>query len=316
MKKICRILLILIIESYNCISFDYAHSLSKTTTYAKALSECVLYKSPSMNTDVDNVYFIVPESYFVVVLEKTSESVMKVQYDKFVGYIFSNKVVIATFVPESKFLENVTLDIKESSGTQVWSKPTTSGNVLTTISAGTMQIKYIASAYGAIPSGGITNLWYYISYTPSFNATNVYEGYVYSENVTNLSQIVLNMELNPEVIQKEIDTNIIYLSSTVKTILITIISIPIILLFLIILYKLSKKFVKNTKYDSFSNKINVGNLQDEKLNSNNSHRNEQKINSPLSKFSKMYFVKRNANSKKESKSYPIFPAYDSEDDLL
>ena len=111
-----------------------------------------------------------------------------------------------------------------------------------------------------VPSGGESNLWYFVFYTPSENSTNVYEGYIYSENTINLSEIVANTETNPEVISNEtVDDNIIYISSTIKTIIITIITIPVILFFVIILYKLIKKFGKNTKYNNnLQNNIHVG----------------------------------------------------------
>jgi uncharacterized membrane protein YhiD involved in acid resistance len=79
---------------------------------------------------------------------------------------------------------------------------------------------------------------------------------VYSENTTNLSEIIFNIETNPVEISDEINKNenLIYISSTIKTIVIAVIAIPIILFFVVILYNLSKKIKKNTQYNK--NNIN------------------------------------------------------------
>ena len=225
MKKICSFLLILIIINLNCDSKFYCDAKSENVTYAKCLSNCILYKSLEMKDDLNEIYFVLPESYFVIILDKIDNQIYKVQYDKFIGYVYSKYVTIATFTPIVKFLENITCDIKPSSGTQVWSNPSTGGNILTTIQANEKNINYISFVYGEIPTGGESNIWYYINYTPSTNVTNVYEGYIYSENVTNLSEIVFNAESNPEVISESIsDEDTINISSTLRTVIVALIS--------------------------------------------------------------------------------------------
>lgn len=223
---------------------------AETTTYAKALVGCNLYKTQEMSDRFEDVYFQIPETYFMVILDTINDDCFKVQYDKYIGYVNSNTVLIATFVPILKTLDNITFDIKPTSGTQIWQYPTTKSNICTTISAGTKNISYVAYAYGSVPSGGESNIWFYVYYTPDSNSTNVYEGYIYSENTTNLSEIVANTETNPEIISEEniVEDKMIYISSTIKTIIIAIVAIPIILFFAIILYKLVQKVKKSTKY--------------------------------------------------------------------
>ena len=290
-----------------------ASAVSESVMYAKVFSDCVLYKSPNLSDQIDNVYFVIPETYFVVVLEEFNEC-FKVQYDRYVGYVKKDKIKTVSFIPIVKFLENVTVDIKPNAGTQVWNKPAVSGMVLTVIPAGTYGVEYIASVHGEIPNGGNSDYWYYVLYTPSFNSTSVFEGYVYSENTINLSPIFSNVEKDIEVIDNaKLDDNIIYLSSTVKTILIAIISIPIILLFLIILYKSSKKFVKNTKYNQNINNNQLtfdSNPQME----NNENNSNSSLKSSLLKLSKSKFIRKSRSS--ENYIYPNFPSYESEDDLL
>ncbi len=310
MRQICVFLISIFLINFNLNQRAIALSSAEFSGYAKALENCVLYKTEDLYFSEDNVLFVVPESYFVYILEDVSDEVLKVEYDRFVGYINSNYVIRSTFVPVVKTLQGVTCDIKNSAGTQIWNIPSTSGDSLTTISAGTLGIKYIASCIGKVPSGGKSNVWYYVSYVPDHNSTNVYEGYVYSENVVNLSEIVLNSESNPESIIDAVDPKekVIYISPSLKTILVSIIVIPIIVLFLIILYKLMKKFKKNTKYDNFEEKNN-----NEKTMENQPVKTVSKLKEQLFKLKNLSLINK---SKSQNLNYPNFPRYDGDDDLL
>ena len=312
MKKLCSFLLLFAIFSSFTLNLETGHAASYSG-YAKALSGCVLYKTDSMSDDEQNIIFTIPESYFVYILENNLQSIYKVQYGRYVGFIDASKVVLSTFVPVVKTLDDVTCDIKQTAGTQIWNCPSADGVVLTTISAGTKGLRYIASATGKVPTGGKSDEWFYVCYTPDFNSTHVYEGYVYSENVTNVSKIIFNLESNPEVFNEEnIDENNVFIfSSSLKTILIVLIAVPIIFLILVILYKLSKKISKNTNKTIFDkNDISADGVVE---NENNFSGNKNlKFN--FSKFKNLSFVKRHGiNSKSE---YPEFPKYDSEDDWL
>lgn len=307
------------------------YAKAETSTYAKAMSNCVLYKSQSLENKASNIYFIIPETYFVIILDKLSDNCYKVQYDKFIGFADPSTLIIATFIPIVKTLENITLDIKDTSGTQIWNMPNTEGTILTTISAGFKNIQYIASCYGSIPIGGESNLWYYINYTPSANSTNVYEGYIYSENTTNLSEIILNTESNPEIIEDNIlGDNVLYLSSSLKSVIIVIITIPIIIFLLIILYKSTKKFNdftnKHKKENDHpinfneNNSINSSNhsfYQNNHLSENN-HKsvNENPLKTKLSSLKNLKLIKKSNSLNNQQSNYPSFPTYNPDDDIL
>lgn len=280
MKKFVKFLLLLCLLTNSIFSYKnikgencFADSETDKTTYAKASVGCILYKTQEMNNSYENVLFVIPETYFVMVLETINDNCFKVQYDKFIGYVEASTVVIATFVPILKTLSNITFDIKTTSGTQIWQYPTTKSSICTTLGAGTKNISYVAFAYGSVPTGGESNIWYYVYYTPDENSTNVYEGYIYSENATNLSEIVANTETNPEeIIEEKQDEKVIFISSTIKTIIITIIAVPVILFLLIILYKFTQKLRKNTikaknKINSKSDNLNFkrDNFQDNQM---------------------------------------------------
>ncbi len=303
-----------LLNSSNEKSFAKAES----TTYAKASTGCVLHKTQDLNNQLNNIYFVVPETYFVSVLEIVSDTCMKVQYGSYVGYVSSDTLVIATFIPIVKTLDNISFDIKETSGTQVWSSPSAQeSNVLTTIPAGTKNIKYISFAYGEIPSGGESNIWYYVSYTPATSSTNVYEGYVYSENVTNLSEIVANTESNPdEVLPNDLEDDLIVISSSIRTLLIALIAIPVILLIAIILYKIVKNMrnFRSKSYD-FAENGQVQSFDNESYSTENNQ--SYSLKDRINNLKNSSFVRKNKNSRINNNStYPVFPSYDSDDDLL
>ncbi len=295
----------------------FSYAKAESTTYAKASAGCVLYKSDDLNNNINNIYFVIPETYFVSVLEVVSDACMRVQYGTYVGYVSTDTLVVATFIPIVKTLDNIKFDIKETSGTQIWSTPSSNNKVLTTIPAGTKNVNYISFAYGDIPSGGESNIWYYVSYTPKSNSTNVYEGYVYSENVTNLSEIVANTESNPEtILPNDGDDNILTISSSVRTLLIALISIPVILLFAIILYKIVKNVrnFRSNRHDFAENEIS-GEFATE----NEATQIEQKysLKDRINNLKNSTLVRKNRSSKySDNSTYPIFPSYDSDDDLL
>lgn len=309
-------------------SFGITYGASETKSYAKALSNCYLYKTSSMSDDLENIYFIVPETYFVLVNEIISDDCISVSYGNYVGYVKSSTIVIATFVPVVKTLEGITCDLKETAGTQIWSLPTTTNSTtLTIIPAGTSGITYIASTYGTIPNGGESNVWYFVRYIPDSNSTNVYEGYIYSENVASVTEIVPNTESNPEVSTGDEDgDDTLYISSTFKTILIAVIVIPVILFFAIILYNLVKKLSKFTNkqkvqnknfYDENSNYLGENNFYSNNFQNNLSASNGfDSEHQSIEKFTNKTFVKKSNLPQRNNLNYPRFPSYDNDDDLL
>ena len=172
MKKVLNFCFIFICYFIsNCYSIQHKSSVtfsfkSENIIYAKASENCLMFRTQSMNQTVSNVWFEIPSTYFVSVLSQVTETIVKVQYDSFVGYVFSDTISPVTFLPNNPVLKNILFDIKQDVGTQIWSSPSDSGRVLTTISADTKNIQYVASVCGEIPLGGNSNVWYYAKFTP------------------------------------------------------------------------------------------------------------------------------------------------------
>lgn len=218
-------------------------------SYAKILENCYLYKTNSMSPDINNIYFCLPETYFVSVLSSETNNILKVRYSSYVGYCYSNTLSIVSFTPNICDLNGITFDIHAVAGTQVWSLPSdTKGVKYTTIPAGTTKIEYIASTSGDIPIGGTTNLWYYARFTPASHTTSVYEGYIFSEATTNLSNIANNLETEPIVDPPNLDSTIT-INGALKVVLIILICLPFAILFLVSLTKAIRQ-IKNKKQNN------------------------------------------------------------------
>lgn len=258
-KKVILFLCLLLfsINVFASINLNIFCKHSKATetskiTYAKVGENCILYKTNSMSNDISNIYFYIPPTYFVAILSNFNNEIYRVQYLNFTGFCYSNCLTKVSFTPSNAYLTNVTFSINNFAGTQVWSLPSdTKGIKFTTISANTTGIEYIASVNGDIPIGGNSNIWYYARFTPATNTTSVYEGYIYSEATTNLSNIPSNLEV--EDLPETPNTTTISLNGPLKIVLIVLICLPFIILFIVSLVKginqlkVKKQLAKDTQ---------------------------------------------------------------------
>ncbi len=243
----------LAIRSYIGKPLYYAEGQS--VRYAKVGSECYFFKTSNIN-DVSfrNVFYIVPETYFVIIVDDSTSPAIKVRYGDTLGYVSLDTIKEVSFVPVNPTLSGATLDISSASGTQIMSAPSVESEVECVISKNTRQIKYVAYTYGEVPSGGVSNVWYYAVFVPPYDPTSVFEGYIYSERVSNLSTILPNSEGIEETPppstddeeMSESDANFA-MNNTVKIILIVMICLPIILVFVLLL--ISNRKSKNDKLE-------------------------------------------------------------------
>lgn len=257
MKKLVKnlrnylLILILILNIIPNISLNNVHAKSSEQTelnygYYKSMSACLLFKSSDItDMSLENIYFIVPEGYFVKKIQDVTATTIKVSYDNFVGYVMTERVKAVSFLPNTKYLKNITFNISKSSGTQLWSIPSSddSSNILFRhIESGTKNISYIASVSGEIPVGATSPIWYYCEYSPESDPTSVYVGYIHSEKTIGLSPIPENIE--DDIIIKdntEINNSPFNLSNTMQIILITLVSLPLLTIIVILLLSTKRK---------------------------------------------------------------------------
>lgn len=262
MKRFIKILIITTFIILNTFTptLNLAHAKSQSSVdvdkqnygYYKCLSSCLFFKSSDItDMSLENIYFSIPEGYFVKKISDITATTLKVSYNNKIGYVMTERVKLVSFLPSIKYLDEITFDISSSSGTQLWSIPSSENStniIFKHIEAGTKNITYIASVNGEIPRGATSSIWYYCSYSPSSDPTSVYEGYIHSEKTTNLSKIPPNEE--DDVVINEVNNNSTpySLPTVTQTILITIISLP--LLIIIVLLLLGSKRKEKLKFQS------------------------------------------------------------------
>lgn len=231
-----------------CLFFNFSNACpvpvfaSSESEFAKVTDGTILFKTS--DTDLvlsSNIYFEIPDGYFVTIITKITSSVTKVKYGNFTGFVKSEKIKKVSGLPQNPTLKNVTFSIKDSASTQLRILPSTEehSTTLQILPSGTKNIEYIGKVNGEIPPSGRSNIWYFCMYSPDSDPVSVYFGYVYSEKCENLPEIPKNHEFENELISTQptnIEDEYIYLNGTVKTILIIIISLPILIIFLLLLF--------------------------------------------------------------------------------
>ncbi len=281
--------------------------------YAKIKKDCHLFTTSDISDlSYRNVKFILPESYFVVVLSHVSSSIARVDYDGQVGYVDASKIKVVDFVPIQPTLEGITFDISSKSGTHIRLAPSDSAEILEIVPAGASSLIYVGQIVGDIPVGGSSNIWYLAVYTPSSSTTSVIEGYVYSERTTNLTPIKANAEdiIEPPKNEEQADAESFAISGAVKGILIALICLPILLVFILLLVgqKRSTKRAKDIEKE-LSKPEKPAKKSDRKI-----HSIDELEGQPLSR--KETFLNRKKEASASLK--PVFPTYEviDDDDLL
>lgn len=294
MKKLSILLFVLFsITSNNFYSFNSSNFAKATddTVYAKVKNECMLYKTSDTSLDTfENIYFEVPCGYFVTVISEITQTISKVNYAGFIGFVKTEKIFKVSGEPHVKTLTGITFSINQSSGTQIRETPTTEtpSNIKSVIQSGTSNISYIAKVYGEVPPSGKSNVWYFAEYSPSSDPASVYFGYVYSEKTENLSSIPENNEFEQELLPAEqtalTQENYIYLSGGLRAVMIVIISLPLLVIFLLLVFSGKKKKHSLVTAESYTNN---------------------------------HFVrKKPQNLQENGEKQPKFPTYDFDDDDL
>lgn len=270
-----------------------------TYIYAQVKSDdTYLYKTPS-NATVQNAYFALPNTYFVMLLSNYNDYFYKVQYRDLVGFVLKQKVFPIKEKPTTPYLQNITFRVYSSDGTKVYSSPFNTKDITPTTS---VQVFETLNYYGYILGDELIQnrglVWYYAktqqsNTNPSPQESNeeakLISGYFYSGLCDSLSYIPPNNEkvtYTNNVFLEE-DNSFLFalidLSPTLKILLVTLICLPSIGLVYLLFkpFKIEKeKLLKNKKLN-LKNKQNKNKTQTEK----NKHSRNAKTNKKvLQKF--------------------------------
>lgn len=234
---------------------------SATSQFAKVKDNCTLYKTETItNNALTNIYFTIPKGYFVTILA-TFDAAFKVKYGDIIGFIDKQSVNIVSLTPKQPTLIGLSFAIKPEAGTQIRQTPTAAdtSNILSPVPANSQNITYIAQINGEIPTGGVSDVWYYAEFTPTFNPTCTYRGYIYSERATGLPPIPNNLEND---VLPNTDTTItstdetLSISPATRGILIALICLPVVIVFVLMLAKHAKNKREKTSIGAVNQPLN------------------------------------------------------------
>ena len=190
MKKvyICFIFLILLY----CVPIRV--TFAANVAYARVNNYGVyLYRTPTSNTDYDNLYFAIERSYFVQITASAGNNFYQAKYNGITGYVKKNEVRFVASTPQTPYVTGKTFRIYGDQSRSLRTQPTNVGgesSLIKYLPLYTTNLTYIASIEGDSVIAERTNVWYYCKYT---GEEELY-GYVYSDMCDQMSTILLNTE--------------------------------------------------------------------------------------------------------------------------
>ena len=142
MRKLVSLSILLFLLLSNCFllccfclnkKVAYANELTNYVFARAQTSGVVLYKTPSVISS-NNVFFEIPQSYFVMLISNFSDEFYRAQYKDVVGYVLKTDITPVAEKPQNPFFEG-SFRVFSSDGTDVLSSPFPSlgANVVATV---------------------------------------------------------------------------------------------------------------------------------------------------------------------------------------
>lgn len=219
-------------------SIPYVSADNTVSYYARIMYDNVyLYRSPVDIDDINNIFFELPRTYFVELLE-SENSFYKVNYSSFTGYVKKECVQTIAGTPITPCLNSINFRIYSEQSRSLRTEPSETAGTASLVAYIPLMCRNL-TYYGKISGDslidGRTNIWYYCKYT----ADKDYYGYVYSDFCDEMTPIVENDEnviytTNPTFETTPPD-NHIPLENNTTTIIITILCIPALIFVFMIL---------------------------------------------------------------------------------
>ncbi len=244
------LLLILLFSLENSIL--YVSATTFDTYYARIMyNDVYLYKSPIDLDEYANIYFSLPRTYFVELLESSNSEFYKVNYLSFTGYVKKDAVQTIVGKPITPYLENQSFRVYSEQSRDMRSEPSTqsgSSTQVVYIPLYSRNLTYYGSIQGEELVNGRTNIWYYCKYS----ADQDYYGYVYSDfcDEFDLDKIPLNYEEVSYTSEPNFDTpqeaDSLPVENKTTAIVIAILTIPAIV-FIFMILKGGKLFNKEIR---------------------------------------------------------------------
>ena len=145
-----------------------------------------LYRQIPTSYDKNEIYFDIPQTYFIKYISNENNTFLKVEYNGIIGYIEADKVSQVYSTPTAPYPDQ-TFSILNTANPVVYSRASTDSNFLGTI-------PYTAEAISLLGTVTIDDkLWYFCKYTSI--EQGVLLGYIDSKLTQNLTPLTDNTEI-------------------------------------------------------------------------------------------------------------------------
>ena len=213
------------------------------TYFAQVMFDQVyIYKTPNNDNSINNVYFEIPKTYFVELLNNANDSFYYAQYCNVIGYVKKESVQAVANTPNTPFLDNLNFRVYADLSRNIRTEPNVSSNsssLVASVPLYSRNLTFYGKILGENLIEGRTNIWYYCKYS----ADTDYYGYVYSDFCDELpTTLPKNTEevtyvSNPTFTNENIQTNqnSLDLNSNTTAIIIGIVTIPALIFMFMIL---------------------------------------------------------------------------------
>ncbi|HEY8443791.1 MAG TPA: SH3 domain-containing protein [Clostridia bacterium] len=190
MRKLCLFLGFLLIFSSAGLTARAASPLGYGLIVE---SNSILYRNPVDTNASDNLYFYLPETYFVEVLEQVDQVFYKVRYDDIIGYVKFSAINIKDYEPASKFPTNLFLTVSGDITANIRALPDTSSEIVASLPSGA-NLQYYNKIKGQELKAG-SHYWYYVKIQ---NGAQTKYGYIYEEYVDVQNEILIPNDISPK----------------------------------------------------------------------------------------------------------------------
>ena len=142
----CLIVFMYVCINVNNISICYASEV----TYFRIIDDnTYLYKTAELNSTQNNVYFKLPNTYFVKVVSTLDNNVAKVLYDGIEGFVDISNMQKCYSTPNTPYPKDLTLQVLDVCNTVIYLTPSQESTYVGIIPFNATNIKYFGSITGS-----------------------------------------------------------------------------------------------------------------------------------------------------------------------